>query len=178
MVNRDKDTIEEFVRDLLNDRVGKYQELSHLLYLWRTIPPEETGPRYPGVPTRERFLAAYISWTEYELWVWDVLRGFVKHLLEVKEPIPHLLVNWIILVFSRGGHVPKRGRPRKPHRNYHVCLGFNILLSTGRSREAAIEFIADELSSEEKQVATETIETIIKEQEYFTKHGKERSHKK
>ena len=178
MVERDKNLLEELVSDLVSDRVEKYKQPSHLLDLWRTIPPEATNPGDPGVPTRVRFLAAYITWAEHEPWVWDVLRGFVNDLFEKKEQVPYILVGTIVLDFARGGHAPKRGRPRKPSRNYRIYLGFKILLATGRSRETAIEFIADELSSETKQVATETVETIIKDQEYFSKHGKERSHRK
>ncbi len=178
MVKEDRDAIKEMVRGLLKGRVEEYKQLDHLLYLWNTIPPEATMPGYPGVPTRVRFLAVYINWTEYEPWVWEVLRGFVQHLLDQRERVPCVLNHWVILVFARGGHVPKRGRPRKTFRDNRVVMGFTILQASGSSREAAIDFIADELSSETKQVATETVETIIKNHEYFTKHGEERSDKK
>ena len=149
--------LEEYLGDVLNNRIPGIPKLADLPSLWREAPAEASDSSHPGFPSRWTFLAMYIDLSDTNPWAREGLRGLLRELLEKDEPVPGMLISWVLHQYARGDPAPKRGRPEESERDFHVLAVFMLLLEQGYSREAAMGVIADQMFCE-----PETVRSIIR----------------
>ena len=154
--------LEEYLGDVLNNRMPVIPELADLPSLWRDTPAEASDSSHPGFTSRWMYLAMYIDMADTKPWARDGLRGLLRELLENGEPVPGMLILWGLQQYVQGDPAPRRGRPEESERDFRVLAGFMVLLEQGYSREAAMGVIADLMSYE-----TETIRSIIRKLERY-----------
>ena len=109
-------SLEQFLGDVLNDRISVIAPLADLPAWWRDAPPEEPDPDRPGFATREALLHLYVHMSDTEAWAGEGLRALLRYLLEREEKPPPLLVAWAVKRCAYGDPSPKRGRPVKVDR--------------------------------------------------------------
>ena len=154
--------LEEYLGDVLNNRMPVIPELADLPSLWRDTPTEASDSSHPGFTSRWTFLAIYINLADTNPWAREGLRGLLRELLENGEPVPALLGAWGLQQYVQGDPAPRRGRPEESERDFRVLAVFKVLLEQGYSREAAMGVIADQMFCE-----PETVRSIIRKLEKY-----------
>ena len=154
--------LEDYLGDVLNNRMPVISKLADLPSFWRLAPAEESDSSHPEFPSRLTLVAMYIYMADSTPWARDGLRGLLSELLENGEPVPALLGAWGLQQYVQGDPAPKRGRPEESERDFRVLAVFMVLLEQGYSREAARGVIADSMSYE-----TETVRSIIRKLERY-----------
>ena len=148
---------EEFLRNVLNDKIPVIPKLSDLLpVLWRETPEDVYDPDRPEWRLRLRCLFACIFLAGTEPWAREGLYNLLHHLLEKGEPVPRLLYSWVLYQCITGSPAPRPGRPKKSDRDLRVLTVFTTLSDEGCTREAAMHKIADLMGG-----SPETVRSII-----------------
>ena len=155
-------SLEEYLGDVLNNRIPVVKELADLPSLWRDAPLESYGSNHLGLPDRWTLLAIFIDMADTKPWAREGLRRLLRELLEKDGPIPDPLVRWVLHQFARGDPAPRRGRPEESDRNFRVLAVFEVLRAEQYTREAAMALIAEHLVCE-----PETIRSIIRNLEKY-----------
>ena len=154
--------LEDYLDDVLNDRIPVIPKLADLPSLWRAASAEASDSSHSGDPDRLTWLAMYIDMADTKPWARDGLRGLLQELLENGEPVPDLLSCWVHHQYAQGDPAPRRGRPEESERDFGVLAVFKVLLEREYSREAAMDLIADLMSCE-----PETVRSIIRKLERY-----------
>ena len=149
--------LEDYLDDVLNDRIPVIPKLADLPSLWREAPAEASDSSHSGDPDRLTWLAMYIDMADTKPWARDGLRGLLQEVLENGEPVPDLLSCWVHHQYAQGDPAPRRGRPEDAERDFRVLAVFTLLWVEDYSREAAMDKIADLMSCE-----PETVRSIIR----------------
>ena len=150
-------SMEEFLGDVLNNKIPVITELGDLPSVWRDTPPGEPDPNHPGFPNRAALLDTYIGTAETKRWARDGLRRLLGELLDNGEPVPQPLGWWAIRQCAQGDPAPSRGRPEESDRDFRVSVVFALLQFEGFTCEAAMGFIAERLVCE-----PETVRSILR----------------
>ncbi len=148
---------EQFLGDVLNNRIPVITPLADLPAWWRDAPPGEPDPNGPGFVSREALLTLYVDLADTKAWAGEGLRALLRYLLESFVKPPPLLVAWAVKRCAYGDPPPKRGSPEKVDRDNRVVSVFTFLRVHGYSYEASIGFIAGQLSCE-----PETIRSVLR----------------
>ena len=80
--------LEDYLDDVLNDRIPVIPKLADLPSLWREAPAEASDSSHSGDPDRLTWLAMYIDMADTKPWARDGLRGLLQEVLENGEPVP------------------------------------------------------------------------------------------
>ena len=115
---------------------------------WKWIPPEMPYPRNPQIPARMALLRTYINKSQTEPWAQDGLRGLLSELRANGDIVPDILVECALDQWPKEPTKPRRGRPEETDQNLRVCIFFLLLRRYEFPRQAAINFIADNLGFE------------------------------
>ena len=154
--------LEDYLDDVLNDRIPVIPKLADLPSLWRAASAEASDSSHSGDPDRLTWLAMYIDMANTKPWARDGLRGLLQELLENGEPVPDLLSCWVHHQYAQGDPAPRRGRPEESERDFGVLAVFKVLLEREYSREAAMCFIAERMFCDQ-----ETVRSIIRKLERY-----------
>ena len=152
-----KPSMEKYLGDVLNHRRPVIRELADLPFLLRITPLAASDSSHPGELTQEMLLAMYIDMADTTPWAREGLRRLVQEKLANDEPVPELLIPWVLHQFVRGDPPPKPGRPKESDRDFRVLSVFSVLREQGWTSEAAMGDIADLMD-----YAPETIRSIIR----------------
>ena len=155
-------SLEEYLGDVLNNRIPVVKELADLPSLWRNAPPESSDSNHLGLPDRLTLLAMFIDIADTKPWAREGLRRLLRELLAKGEPVPGMLISWAVHQFAWGEPAPRRGRPEDSDRNFRVLAVFEVLRAEQYTREAAMALIAEHLVCE-----PETIRSIIRNLEKY-----------
>ena len=134
---------EEFLRDVLNDKIPVIPKLADLPGLWRETPEDAYDPDHPGFRLRLSYLVACIVLADTKPWAREGLRQLHRELLENGEPVPPLLDGWLHDQLAQGEPASRRGRPEESDRDLRVLTMFKTLSDEGLTRQDAIFKIAD-----------------------------------
>ena len=80
--------LEDYLDDVLNNRISVIPKLADLPSLWREASAEASDSSHSGDPDRLTWLAMYIDMADTKPWARDGLRGLLQELLENGETSP------------------------------------------------------------------------------------------
>ena len=105
--------LEDYLDDVLNDRIPVIPKLADLPSLWRAASAEASDSSHSGDPDRLTWLAMYIDMADTKPWARDGLRGLLQELLENGEPVPDLLSCWVHHQYAQGDPAPQTRPARR-----------------------------------------------------------------